>query len=399
MKRLIKIRSRLTLLKPVSDLCLMVCVSGAFITAQPSLGFDGVAFLGDSLSTGAATHPNLEYDSKVFWNIFNGTTDLAVTSALVPPDFQEVTAGLAAPRRLGPSTRENDGGSGWIWHNVIQAISARALETPTLSYGYLLGRKLGFPASDILLAGENGTTSRQSWLHAARVVEARSHELPTNVVIFYTGNDLCTQSIEEIIEGKDYGQELLKAMKYLALNGHSDPKGTQIFIPGFLPVTSFLHDPSILSHKIRLYGEEVTCQEARTRMFGPKTANAKDLAAAPKEPEVEPEFALFRAIIPPNPVLLCPTFFGLAREDSAHQSQLANRVRSFREWQRKAVAEFNEWRGLKFPGNNINAVYLEETETIKFDGQDVAGDCFHLSASGHAKIANAMFTKMHATRF
>ena len=38
-------------------------------------------------------------------------------------------------------------------------------------------------------------------------------------------------------------------------------------------------------------------------------------------------------------------------------------------------------------------------ETIKFDGQDVAGDCFHLSASGHAKIANAMFTKMHATRF
>jgi lysophospholipase L1-like esterase len=395
MRHLIKIDTRWTFLKPLSRLGLMACLSCNVITAELCFGFDGVAILGDSLSTGAGTHPNLEFDSRVLWNVFNGTTDMAVTTALVPPDFQDVTAGLIAPQRLGPSTRENDGGSGWIWHNVIQVMSARALETPTLSYGYLLGRKLGFPANEILLAGENGTTSKHSWLHAARVVEARGRELPTKIVIFYTGNDLCTQSIEEIIEGKDYGQELLKSMKYLTLNGHSDPKGTQIYIPGFLPVTSFLHEPSILSHKIRLHGEEVTCQEARTRMFGPKIVDPKVLAAAPKEPEVEPEFALFRAVMPPNPVLLCPTFFGPGREDSAHQSQLANRVRSFREWQRKAVAEFNEWRGLKFPGNNISAVYVEETEAIKFDGQDVAGDCFHLSARGHAKIANAMFTKIH----
>ncbi len=381
-----------TMSKPLMKLLRPTMLLASLFVPQSTYGFDGMAVLGDSLSTGAGTHPSLEFDSKILWNIFNGTSSMAVTESMIPPEFREATSGLAAPQRVGPSSRENDGGSGWIWHNVIQTLSARTLDTHLLSYSYLLGRKLGLPANEIYLAGENGSTSQHAWLHAARVVELKNKELPSRIVIFYTGNDLCTQRIDDIIEGQAYGQEILKGMKYLALNGNADANGTRIFIPGFLPVTSFLHEPSILAHKIRLHGEEVTCQEARTRMFGAKPP-LKNEPVAPV-PDVEPEFALFSAVMPPNPVLLCPTFFGLGREDSAHQSLLANRIRSFREEQRKAVEQFNEWRGLKFPGRNISAVYIDETESIKFDGQDVAGDCFHLSAMGHAKIAQAMLTKM-----
>ena len=380
----------LNVLKFFSKPLIHVRVCLLLLAAGTSYAFDGIAFLGDSLSTGAATHPALEFDSKILWNIFNGTIDLAVTPAMVPPEFQEATAGFSAPQRVGPSSRENDGGSGWIWHNVVQTLSARALETSLLSYGYLLGRKLGVPAKDLLLAGENGSTSRHAWLHAARVVEVRNHELPSRIVIFYTGNDLCTQSFDDIIEGEDYGNEILKAMKYLVLNGSPDARGTRIFIPGFLPVTSFLYEPTILNHKIRLHGEEVTCQEARTQMFGAKTAKGRDGLVA----DADANFALFRAVMPPNPVLSCPTFFGVGRDDAFNQSQLANRIRSFREGQRKAVVDFNEWRGRKFPWKNIDAVYIEETESIKFDGQDVAGDCFHLSAAGHAKIASAMINRI-----
>ena len=98
--------------------------------------------------------------------------------------------------------------------------------------------------------------------------------------------------------------------------------------------------------------------------------------------------------MPPSPVLLCPTLFGKMAEDSVRQSLLANRVRGFRDAQKKAVDEFNQWRALKFPGKAFEAVYVEATETIKFDGGDVAGDCFHLSAAGQGKVASALLTKL-----
>jgi hypothetical protein len=375
-----------------------------FAAATKSYGFEGVAILGDSLSTGAATHPKLEFDAKVLWDVFNGSTDLSVTPSMIPIDFQEATTGLEPPNRIGPSSRENDGGSGWIWHNVIQAVSSRALETQRLSYSYLVGRRLGFPAKEILIAGENGTTSRHAWLHAARIVETRGKDLPSKIVFFYTGNDLCAQTMDEIIDGEGYGQELLKGMKYLVLNGNADSHGTKIYIPGFLPVTSLLHEPSILAHKIRLHGEELTCQEARMRLFAPKIVAKGDPKSThdatvdghPKAEtaDLDPQFQVFSTFMPPSPVLLCPTLFGSGQEDSTRQSLLANRIRSFRENQRKAVMEFNRWRGSKFPGRAFDAVYIDETETIKFEGLDMAADCFHLSALGQAKIASALYTRM-----
>ena len=376
---------------------LKLCVLSALVaTATSAFGFEGLAILGDSSSTGAAAHPRLEFDSKVLWEIFNGTIDLHVDPSLVPADFQASAGSLEPPTRVGPSSRENDGGSGWIWHNFSQKISAMTLESHQLSYGYLAGRKLGIPARDILLAGENGTTSRHAWLHAARLVGTRNKDLPSRLVFFYTGNDLCAQSFDDVIAASDYGDELLKGMKYLVLNGHADAHGTKIFIPGFLPVTTLLHEPSILEHKIKLQGEMVTCKEARDRLFGPKLDQTK--SAPVTEPESalmsDPRFQVFSAFMPPSPVLLCPTLFGKMAEDSVRQSLLANRVRGFREAQKNAVEEFNHWRGLKFPAKAFEAVYIGATETIKFDGADVAGDCFHLSATGQGKVAGALLTEL-----
>ena len=361
------------------------------VTSSTALAFEGLAVLGDSSSTGAAANPKLEFDSKVFWDIFNGAVDLRIDSSLVPPDFQTDTGALEPPTRVAPSSRENDGGSGWIWHNFSQKISAMTLESHQLSYGYLAGRKLGIKPSDILLAGENGTTSRHAWIHAARLVDARGKEMPSKVVFFYTGNDLCAQSFDDLIDASDYGRELLKGMKYLVLNGHADARGTKIYIPGFLPVTTLLHEPSILERKIKLHGETVSCKDARERLFAPKL---DQVSSARQDSDLmsDPRFQLFRAFMPPSPVHLCPTLFGKMAEDSVRQSQLANRIRALREAQKQVVEEFNQWRGLKFPAKAFEAVYIAATETIKFDGGDVAGDCFHLSAAGQGKVAGALLT-------
>jgi lysophospholipase L1-like esterase len=69
---------------------------------------------------------------------------------------------------------------------------------------------------------------------------------------------------------------------------------------------------------------------------------------------------------------------------------LANRIRSYRDAQKKAVQDFNEWRGQKHPARAFEAIYLEGTEQIRFEGADVAGDCFHLSAKGQGKVASAI---------
>lgn len=362
----------------------------ALLFAFPATGlfaFEGLAILGDSSSTAAGTHPNLKFDSKVLWDAFTGTLDLSVKASMVPQDFQGVVSDLAPPIRVGPSTRENDGGSGWIWHHAIQKISAETIESHSMSYGYLVGRKLGIAPKDILIAGENGTTARHAWLHAARLVGARDNDLPSRVVFFYTGNDLCAQDYDDITEASDYGKELLSAMKYLVLNGHASERGTKIYIPGFLSVTSLMHEPSILAKKIRLHGEEVTCQEARARLFAPKSADQ-----IPVNETGDPRYTVFSAFMPPSPVLFCPTLFSKAADDSARQSMLANRIRAYREAQRKAVEEFNEWRGTKFPARSFEAVYVGATESVKFEGEDVAGDCFHLSPAGQGKIARALLT-------
>jgi lysophospholipase L1-like esterase len=371
---------------PKSIFCFFVvlCLS----VPQAARAFDGLGIMGDSSSTAAGSHPKLEFDSKNLWDVFSGKIDLVVDKSMVPADFLgDVTEDIPAPpKRIGPARRENDGGSGWIWHHLSQNISARTLESHALSYGYLLGRRLRIPPEDILLAGENGSTTAHAWTHAARLIDARQGDLPSKVIFFYTGNDLCAMQMAGVTTPDDYGSELLKGMKYLALNGHAASRGTKIFIPGFLSVTSLLHEPSILAKKIKLYGEELTCQEARKRYF------TRDPKSAPPVEITDPRYVYFSEMMPPSPVKFCQTLFGPGWDDSAQVSQLANRIRSFREIQKKVVDEFNDWRGKKLPAKSFEAVYVAATEGLSFGAADVGADCFHLSAQGQAKIASALYS-------
>jgi hypothetical protein len=359
------------------------------LLADKAWSFDGLAVLGDSSSTGAAANPALKFDSEILWEVFNSVDGLPFATTLVPEDFRKTAGDGRPPVRLPPSSRENDGGSGWIWHHVSQAVGARSIEDHRLSYSNFLGRSLGLAPEQIIIAGENGTTSRHAWIHAARLVAFKDKDLPSRIIFFYSGNDLCGQSVDDITLAETYGEGLLRGMKYLVLNGHADARGTTIYIPAFMPVTSLLHEPSILEHKVYLHGEEVTCREARARLFAP---NPKTLGA--NKHSEDPLFQLFSAFMPPSPVLFCPTLFSKMAQDSVRQSQLANRIRSFRAAQQKAVEDFNIWRGRRYPARAFDAAYIDATETLKFEGEDVAGDCFHLSASGQGKLTKAMMTRI-----
>jgi len=126
-------------------------------------GFDGLAVLGDSMSTGAAANPKIEFDSRSLWDVFNGSSDVSLTSTAVPKEFKKYLNDADWPERVRPSVRENDGGSGWVWQNVMQMISGRTIEEHRLSYGYFVGRALGYDSRNILIAGENGARASRAW--------------------------------------------------------------------------------------------------------------------------------------------------------------------------------------------------------------------------------------------
>jgi hypothetical protein len=352
------------------------------IAVNPARAFDGVAILGDSMSTGAAAHPQLEFDSWKIWDIFNGKNKLDIQADYVPPEFRKFTKNLESPTRVRPSIRENDGGSGWLWHNVTQILSAKTLEEHRLSFGYFVGLALGVGSKDILLAGENGARASRAWMHASRLIGARGGDIPDKIIMLYTGNDLCAQNYDEITSADEYGNNLLSGMKYIVINAHTPAQGSKIFLPAFLPVTSLINETSILERKIRLNGDEMTCKDARAKMFATKGSSTEGLD--------DSRFQVFKNFIPPSPVLLCPTLFHPAAQDGAKQTLLANRIRAYRDAQKKAVSDFNEWRGRRHPGKAFEAVYLDGPEQVRFTGEDVAGDCFHLSARGQGKVASAI---------
>jgi hypothetical protein len=83
----------------------------ALLAAGAARGQDAapmqIAVLGDSLSTGAATHPALVFDGNALWHVFSGETDVSArTSDLAPAVAAALPPGLPPPMRLWPTPRE-----------------------------------------------------------------------------------------------------------------------------------------------------------------------------------------------------------------------------------------------------------------------------------------------------
>lgn len=371
--------------------------TSVFFASASLYAWDGLAILGDSISTGAGSHPVLEFDSASLWRVMTGELNVSAKASDIPHrESFKIGDTLDAPRRLWPSSRENDGASGWVWLHASQAISRTALDTEEYAFGYLSGRGLGLSPGKIWFAGDNGTKMDHALIHAARILDAGKGELPTRVLLLYTGNDLCAQAWDAMTTAEEYGDSLLQALFYLARNGHSAVgEQTTVYIPAFLPVTALLLEDSINAKVIKFHGTALTCAEAKKRMFtAPEVSETEKSKLKLNLPD-DPRYSLFAQFMPPNPALLCPTLFARTSEDAQRQSLLANRIRAYRDAQKKAVAEFTRLITIHPTGAKIEAVYMDATESIRFMGDDVAGDCFHLSPSGHAKVASVLLKTMH----
>lgn len=351
-----------------------------------------MAVLGDSLSTGAATHPALRFDTRDLWAVFNGERSVAPTLADLPADFRPVVpADFAAPGRLWPSPREFMGGPDWVWRNALGSLSRAFLDTEQYSWGYLLAAGLAVPPERLAIAGEDGARVAAMPRQLDRLLDATGGVLPKRTFLLYTGNDLCGQTLELTTTPEDFAKGLETGIRYALVNGTpAATVGSDIYVLSYLAVLQLLHDDAILKKKVYAHGKELTCKELREQSFAAQAGAAAAVVEAPAGGVPPP--ALFAWFMPPNPSAFCPTLFGGAEAVGAKSSDevigaLANRIRAYREQEEKVVAKLQA--EAVAAGQAIRVQYLKGSGLVAFTPDDIAGDCFHLSASGQAKVARA----------
>lgn len=345
-------------------------------------GAASAAILGDSLATGAATHPALAFDGKALWEVFSGATPVRPTRLDLPQDLGFLLADpLSPPRRLWPTTREFFGGPDWVYRNALQTVSRAYLDTEEYSWGYLTARGLGVAPDRILVAAENGARVEVMPRHVDRVLEANGGVLPDVVLVLYTGNDLCGLTLDQVTPADEFEAGLSNGFSYLVRNGLTGERGTDVYLLSYLGILQLLHDQAILGKSVRAFGGEMSCKELRESGYRPR-----DPAYDPKLP---PEAWYFGVVMPPNPAAFCPTLFGGGGDDREETvSVLANRIREYREREVRVVEAAR--REAASSQANIRFHHIGATADLVFGAADIAEDCFHLSPSGQAKVARAV---------
>lgn len=347
----------------------------------------GVAILGDSLSTGAATHPALAFDAKNLWDVFEGHIRLDAEASTLPESFRaKAVDALPAPQVLWPTPREFLGGPEWIWRHLVTVLSRAYLNTEEYSWGYLAALGLKKDPTHVAIAGENGARVDAMPRQWDRVFAATGGQLPPVSFVLYAGNDLCGATMEQVTTAAEFGQAIAEGIAYARRNGRPADGGSQIYVLSHLSVLQLLHDPSILEKKVFAHGETVTCRDLRRSHYG-ATRPARQADERPIEER------WFEFIMPPNPAAFCPTLFATDGEDDRTLGALANRIRDYREATEAAVRDMEQNPPRQ---DGVKVHFLAGTGDLVFSGDDIAGDCFHLSVSGQAKVASAVLDSIEA---
>ena len=77
-------------------------------------------------------------------------------------------------------------------------------------------------------------------------------------------------------------------------------------------------------------------------------------------------------------------------KDEDREAPPAIRIRAYREAVERVAGVMETFRSEKFRDAEIRFVPLAASTRVEFGDGDIAGDCFHLSRQGHARLADAL---------
>ena len=367
----------------------------------------GVAIIGDSFSTGAATSEHLRFDPDELWDILKGQKSLNPSE--VPPQIKQYLGqvDLDPPFYLKNSSREFSGAFDWMVSNIYRKFNQLFLNSEQYSWAYLLAKKLAYAGDDIYIAAENGARVASILRQADRILDHLQGHLPEEIFIFFTAYDLCAPNVNFMTTAHAYQNSLLKGLKYLVVNGTPPEAGVRVSIVSYMNMGHLLLNSSVLNKEVTAFAKTSTCRTLRQNHFMPdeQAKNVRNL-----------ESLYFSHALPPNPAKYCPTMFGVPpinedtpskladldmskpvytdsigrKKNEEIQSALANHVRHYRHASKNAVEHMQGWTQKHHPRKKFTFQVLDQTELIDFQGADIAQDCFHLSLDGQIKLSQVI---------
>ncbi len=343
-----------------------------------------VVILGDSLSTGAATHPSLVYDTKMLLDLFlSGQRPEASTTDISPFLPSQAPIELTKIKTFWPDIQEFAGGLDWMLKNINLALARHYLNTEEYSWGAILSSYLGQGGQELAIAAENGSRIDAAYNQAFRAKDALKEA--DYLFVFFTGNDLCAPNNDFLsLNLSDYSQTFKKNILRISrlLEGRSRP--IKIVFPGFLQLQQLMSRDEILDKKVTAFGQNVSCRDLREAGF---------VAGDKKRKDKENPY-LLEYLLPPNPAFLCPTIFGSLAKNSDQVTYIANKVRFIRGEQQRIIKEVETNEAEFLQKNQVTLHYLNATENLLFNGEEISEDCFHLSIAGQAKLARVIFEEL-----
>jgi len=330
---------------------------------------------GDSIASGAATHPVMEFDGDVLWEILNGQKDVSPRKTDLPflADFELDTPQIVLPTSSEVMNHPLVASS----EILMQSLGSLFLNTEEYSWAYQVAKKLGVPGKKIFFASTNGARSANFSVQVQRFLSLSGGKLPKFIFVMFTGNDLCSPYGDGVTSAELFHSNMEAGIKMLS-DGIQHPEGTRLVLAGILPITQLYQSASIMDKKVKAHGKEVSCRELReTSFMRPESTPAKNLIPAK-----------FSQVFPPNPSLMCPNLFAPEKLMKDQISEVATTASLYRDQLETMVKGFSS----KTKGFTID--YIRDLSKLTLDASDIATDCFHLSILGHQKIASKVLATM-----
>lgn len=344
--------------------------------------------IGDSISTGGGAHPALAFDREVVEKIFKSELDLSPDPSYAPTLEatwgQPYTPGEPA-RRLPLSRREFNSPLTWVYERAFHYVAHRFLDAEEYSWGYLLGRRLGLPGEKVMIAARDGENAQDALRQVDRLLDANEGRSLQHVFFFFTGNDLCAPGAGFGTDPEVYAAAVEKAVRYYARNAQVMPGAeAHIWLLDPLGILQIVSSPSILKHKVRAYGQELSCQDLQAGRFKP----AVNLGPQTPKDQASELANAFVGILNIGPRAYCPGLFAVHDGSSELQLRFGSTLKAYRQKLEKLPAK------LKDLPEAFRVHHVKTTSDLVFSGEDMAQDCFHLNLKGQLKIATSLEAEM-----
>ncbi|MGE4132248.1 MAG: SGNH/GDSL hydrolase family protein [Bdellovibrionales bacterium] len=317
------------------------------------------AILGDSTVTGAAIDSTLEATWASLWN------HLQIE--------QQPRDGWKTNRVYYSQQEVEDAFFFQRWGLKWRRKMARSLDQPEQGFAAQAARELGLNANQVLMTAQDGAKIETLSDQFQRIREWNRGELPETTIVAFTANDLCSdQVLSQPLEHTlaDFRAQQEEQWAASMADFRASPAGSRILIVAPLSVTELVTNQELLDQPVRLAGQITTCGHLR-RGDGPRLSLW--------------DWPLERMI-----TRMCPAVSSTHPEDQERIARIQAIQKGFAEIWRNTVAELNK----RHVNEKFSFFFWNPPTDLRFTSGDLTNDCFHLSARGHRKMAEALVKTM-----